>query len=299
VQRVLSAKDEWHARMGVITAGYLRILTPLFFALPGIAAIKLFPNLQKQDQAYLMLIKSLIPTGLKGLMIAGMASALMATVSSVLNSTSTLLTIDIYKKLLRPRASDREQVIFGMVVSAVVLVISVFIAFAYIESTEALFRLIQRVFFYIAPPFAVVFLLGLIWRRATAPAAVATILSGSLFLWLLQRGVSLKTSQTFSIDVPPLWDAIPLLTPYKRAYQHSALVCWIFCMVVMITVSLLTPPPPAEKVDRIIWNRSYLTLPLDEQRRYSGWKDFRIWWLLFVVSVLCIYGFFLWFDLSR
>jgi SSS family solute:Na+ symporter len=299
VQRVLSAKDEWHARMGVVTAGYLRILTPLFFALPGIAAIKLFPNLQKQDQAYLMLIKSLIPTGLKGLMIAGMAAALMATVSTVLNSTSTLLTIDIYKKLLRPRASDREQVIFGMVVSAVVLVISVFIAFAYIDSTEALFRLIQRVFFYIAPPFAVVFLLGLVWRRATAPAAVATILSGSIFLWLLQRGISLNISPAFSIDIPPLWDAIPWLTPYKRAYQHSALICWIFCMTVMITVSLLTTPPPAEKVDRIIWNRSYLTLPPDEQKKYSGWKDFRLWWLLFVVAVLCIYGFFLWFDLSR
>jgi hypothetical protein len=70
-------------------------------------------------------------------------------------------------------------------------------------------------------------------------------------------------------------------------------------MVVMIAVSLLTAPPPPEKVDPIIWNRSYLNLPPDERERYSGWKDFRLWWLLFVVSVLAIYGFFLWFDLSR
>src|SRR6478672_3108069 len=67
VQRVLAAKDEWHARMGVVSAGFLRILTPLFFVLPGIAAFKLFPNLERPDQAYLMLVKSLIPTGLKGL----------------------------------------------------------------------------------------------------------------------------------------------------------------------------------------------------------------------------------------
>ena len=301
VQRVLSAKDEWHARMGVVTAGFLRILTPLFFAIPGIAAAKLFshPPLEKADDAYLMLVKTLIPVGLKGLIIAGMAAALMATVSSVLNSTSTLLTMDIYKRLLRPQASDREQVLFGMISGIVVLVISVFIAFAYIDSKDSLFVLVQQVFFYIAPPFAVIFLLGLMWRRATAPAAVVTIISGALFRRLLTSGMYLSIPSVFTLDIPPLWDVFTWLTPYKEAYQHSALVSWLFCVAVMITVSLVTAPPPPEKVDRIIWNRSYLNLPPDERARYGGWKDFRIWWLLFVVSVLAIYGFFLWFDLSR
>jgi solute:Na+ symporter, SSS family len=301
VQRVLAAKDEWHARMGVVTAGFLRILTPLFFAIPGIAAVKLFshPPLEKPDDAYLMLVKTLIPVGLKGLVIAGMAAALMATVSSVLNSTSTLLTMDIYKRLLRPKASDREQVLFGMIAGIVVLLISVFIAFAYIESKESLFVLVQQVFFYIAPPFAVVFLLGLMWRRATAPAAVVTIISGAFFLQLLKWGIHVSIPYVFTVDILPLWDVMTWLTPYKEAYQHSALLCWLFCMAVMITVSLLTAPPRPEKVDPIIWNRSYLNLPPDERARYSGWKDFRIWWLLFVISVLAIYGFFLWFDLSR
>ena len=292
VQRVLSAKDEWHARMGVVSAGFLRILTPLFFVVPGIAAVKLFPNLEKPDHAYLMLVKTLIPTGLKGLVLAGMAAALMSTVSSVLNSTSTLLTMDLYKKVLRPGASDREQVVFGMVSGVVVLIASIFIAFLYIERPETLFQLVQRILFYIAPPFAVVFLLGLLWRRANATAAVVTIISGFLFLLLLQKGIP-------PVHVPPLWDAIEWLTPYKRAYYHSALVTWIFCMIVMIVTSLLTTPPPKEQVDRVIWNRSYLNLPPDERLRYSGWKDFRIWWLLFIALVLSIYGFFLWFDLSR
>jgi hypothetical protein len=69
-------------------------------------------------------------------------------------------------------------------------------------------------------------------------------------------------------------------------------------MIVMITTSLLTPAPPKEQVDKIIWNRSYLNLPPDERAQYGGWKDFRLWWLLFVVSVLSIYGGFLWFNLS-
>jgi solute:Na+ symporter, SSS family len=295
VQRVLSAKDEWHARMGVISAGFLRILTPLFFVIPGIAAFKLFPHLERPDHAYLMLVKTLIPTGLKGLILAGMAAALMSTVSTVLNSTSTLLTIDLYKKVVRPQASDREQVLFGMISGVVVLVASIFIAFRYIESAETLFRLVQQIFFYIAPPFAVVFLLGLIWRRANAVAAVVTIISGFLFLLLLQEGISL--GQT--VYLPPLWDTIPWLTPYQRAYQHSALLSWVFCMIVMVATSLMTAPPPPEKVEPILWNRSYLSLPPQEREKYGGWKDFRIWWLLFVVTVLSIYGFFLWFDLSR
>ncbi|HEX3600264.1 MAG TPA: sodium/solute symporter [Lacipirellulaceae bacterium] len=291
VQRVLSAKNEWHARMGVVSAGFLRIITPLFFVLPGIAAIRLFPNLEKPDQAYLMLVKSLIPTGLKGLVLAGMAAALMATVSTVLNATSTLLTIDLYKKL-RPRAGDREQVLVGMVAGAIVLSLSVLIGFVYITRRDSLFVLVQQVFFYIAPPFAVVFLLGLVWRRANGTAAIVTIISGFSFLLLLQKGI-------WFAHIPPLWDAIPWLAPYKQAYQHSALLTWVFSMAVMIVTSLLTGPPPAEKIDGIIWNGSYLSLPPEEQQRYGGWRDFRLWWVLFVGSVLSIYGFFVWFEFVR
>jgi SSS family solute:Na+ symporter len=299
VQRVLSAKDEWHARMGVISAGYMRIVTPLFFVLPGIAAVKLFPNLEKPDHAYLMLVKTLIPTGLKGLVLAGMAAALMSTVSTVLNSTSTLLTMDIYKRVLRPTASDREQVVFGMISGAVVLAASILISFLYITSPETLFELVQRVFFYLAPPFAVVFLLGLLWRRANAAAAVATIVAGFVFLFFLQRGIWFTLPTGADVHwLPPLWDAIEWLTPYKRAYYHSALLMWMFCMVVMIVTSLATPAPPKEQVERVLWNRSYLELPAALRQQYGGWQDFRLWWLLFIVTVLAIFGFFMWFDLA-
>src|SRR5688500_2883551 len=103
VQRVLGAKDEWHARMGVVGAGFLRIITPLFFALPGVIAFKMFPDLKRQDMAYLELVKHLIPTGLRGLILAGMAAALMSNVSSVLNSASTLVTMDLYRKFREAR----------------------------------------------------------------------------------------------------------------------------------------------------------------------------------------------------
>ncbi len=286
VQRVFSAKDEWHARMGVVSAGFLRILTPLLFVIPGIAAYKLFPELEatrRQDHAYLLLVQTLIPTGLKGLVLAGMAAALMSTVSTALNSTSTLLTIDLYKTLIRPTASDREQVVFGMISGVLVLIASVFIAFIYIESPEALFRLVQRIFFWIAPPFAVIFLLGLLWSCANGTAAVATIVSGFAFRAIAEWVV---------------WPRLPVLREYQAAYQHGALVTWVFCMMVMVIVSLLTSPPKPQQIQGIIWNRSYFYLPPDERRRYHGWKNYILWWLLFVAVVLSLYGFFLWFDLT-
>src|SRR5213079_1922478 len=82
VQRVLAAKDEWHARVGVVCAGFLHIILPFFFIIPGIIAYKMFPTLQKPDQAYLVPVKQLIPTGLKGLLLAGMAAALMGHVAT-------------------------------------------------------------------------------------------------------------------------------------------------------------------------------------------------------------------------
>ena len=181
VQRVLGAKDEWHARMGVVSAGYLRIITPIFFVLPGIIAFALYPELPRQDMAYLTLVKELIPTGLRGLILAGMAAALMSNVSSVLNSASTLTTMDLYGKLIRPQASEKELVTFGRISGVVILIVSVLVGLYYSTQGESLYVQLQRVFFFIAPPFAVIFTLGLLWRRANATAAVWTIVLGFAF----------------------------------------------------------------------------------------------------------------------
>jgi solute:Na+ symporter, SSS family len=279
VQRVLGAKDEWHARMGVVGAGYLRIITPLFFVLPGVIAFKLFPDLPRQDMAYLELVKTLIPTGLRGLILAGMAAALMSNVSSVLNSASTLATMDLYGKLIRPQASEKELVRFGRISGAAILLVSMLIAYYFSLQTKAtLYEQLQSIFFFLAPPFAVIFTLGLLWRRATATAA----------LWTIGLGFAFTAFLVFYA-----FKHIPELRPY-RTYQHPALLAWLFCMAVMVVASLLTKPPPSEKTDGIIWTPQYARLPADLRERYSGLKDFRIWWLGFVLAILAIYGFFLW-----
>jgi SSS family solute:Na+ symporter len=183
---------------------------------------------------------------------------------------------------LRPDLSEAQQVRFGRWSSASLLVVSVGIAFGYAASITPLFVKVQNVFFYIAPPFAVIFSLGILWRRANGTAALATIISGFIFTGLLDMW---------------LFPHIRWLSPYNT-YLHRALLAWVFCMAVMICVSLFTTAPAPEKVEGIIWSPQYAALPPEEQQRYRGLKDFRIWWALFVLIILSIYGFFIWFRLQ-
>src|SRR5256886_8673357 len=110
VQRVLSAKDEWNARVGVVCAGFLHVIMPFFFIVPGIIAFKMFPNLSHPDQAYLLLVKELIPTGLNGLLLAGMAAALMSHVSAGLDSPSSTIPLYPYQKLTPRHVTAPPQV---------------------------------------------------------------------------------------------------------------------------------------------------------------------------------------------
>ncbi|MBI4904106.1 MAG: sodium/solute symporter [Acidobacteria bacterium] len=283
VQRCLGAKDEWNARIGVITAGFLHVIMPLLFVIPGIIAFKLFPGLERPDHSYILLVKSLVPQGLRGLILAAIAAALMSHLSAMLNSTSTILTMDLYRKLWRRDASEHQLVIFGQWSGVFVMLISIVIALLFSTSQKSLFVLIQEGFYYIAPPFAVIFTLGLLWRRANGTAALATIFLGFAFTLFLQFY---------------LFKNVSFLIPYAN-YLHRAVISWAFCMVVMITTSLLTAAPAAVKTDGIIWSRSYSALPAEEQARYSGWKDLRLWWLIFISTVLSIYGFFLWYRFEH
>jgi solute:Na+ symporter, SSS family len=165
----------------------------------------------------------------------------------------------------------------------VVMTLGIAIALYFSTTQRSLFVLIQEGFAYIAPPFAVIFTTGLLWRRANGTAALTTIVTGFCFTLLLQLY---------------LFKHVPFLIPYAN-YLHRAVISWAFCMVVMISTSLLTAPPAPGKTKGIIWSAQYAALPAAEQARYSGWKDLRFWWLLFISTVLSIYGFFLWFRFQH
>lgn len=284
VQRCLAAKNEWNARMGVVFAGFLHIILPLLFVIPGIIAFKTMPHLARPDLAYLALVNQLIPPGLRGLVLAAMAAAMMSTLATVLNSSATVLTLDLYRKIWKPNATEAEQVRFGQWNGAVTLIAGMLIAY-YFSQVKGwfLFVLIQNIFAYIAPPFAVIFTLGILWRRANGKGALATILLGLPFGLLVQES---------------LFTHVAWLRPYD-SYLHRALISWIFCMVLMISVSLATAPPPTERTEGIVWRPQYAALPAEERAQYRGWKDYRVWYFALVGMAFSLYGFLFWFQFLR
>ena len=138
IQRVLAARNSWHARMGIVMAGYLKILLPVLVVMPGLIYFAMRPDIiienewsktkELSNQVYVDMVRTLIPLGLRGLILAALFGAIQSTVNSVLNSTSTVFTLDIYKRWMRPNASGKSLVRVGMISTTVILVISMVMA---------------------------------------------------------------------------------------------------------------------------------------------------------------------------
>ena len=240
VQRALSARGIDDARRGTIFAAYLKQLPLFIFVLPGVVAYCLAKSgeiaLDSPDQALPTLVVALLPVGLRGLVVAGLIAALMSSLSSVFNSCSTLITLDIYKKL-RPESSERRLVLVGQA-STVVLVL---LGLAWIPLMQnisgVLYKYLQSVQAYISPPIAAVFLLGLAWRRLNAAGAMASLVTG----FALGMGRLVLELRRDALD--------GLLHAYATInFLHFAILLFVVCSGVLVVVSLLTRPPTDEKV---------------------------------------------------
>jgi SSS family solute:Na+ symporter len=240
VQRVLAAKDQNHARRGTIFAGYLKLLPLFIFVIPGVVAYALARQgrlqLATPDQALPTLVAALLPIGLRGLVVAGLLAALMSSLSSVFNSTSTLITIDVYRKI-RSRASERELVLIGQASTAILVGFGLaWIPLMRLISGQ-LYQYLQSVQAYISPPIAAVFLIGVLWQRVNAKGAMAALLAG--FVLGMGRLITEISKQRLS----------GALRAYAEInFLHFAILLFVVCSMILVVVSLMTPPPPPEKV---------------------------------------------------
>lgn len=196
VQSVLGAKNLKQGQLGANFTGWLKILDVALFIIPGITCFVLFPNLDNPDEAYMTMVTRLLPSGMVGMVMAVLIAALVSTIDSALNSLSTVFTMDIYVKRVRPEASPKEIVNIGRIVTVLGAAIAVVLALG-IDSIKGLnlFDVFQAILGFIAPPMAVVFLFGVLWKRTTRRAAnfilsFGTLLSlgtGVLFLWVFPK----------------------------------------------------------------------------------------------------------------
>jgi SSS family solute:Na+ symporter len=175
IQRGLAGKSLKEAQLGVVFAGYLKLLIPLLVVIPGITVFALGVKLGKSDEAYPWLIRNIIPVGVTGLSFAAIAAAAVSSISSIVNSTSTIFTIDIYKGFINKNATEKQMVRTGMIVAFTALVISTIIA-PKLRTLDQAYQYIQEYTGFIYPGEFLIFFCGLFWRKASSKAALWTAL---------------------------------------------------------------------------------------------------------------------------
>jgi SSS family solute:Na+ symporter len=247
VQRVLSARDEGHAKAGTIFAGYLKVLPVFVLVLPGLIAYALYPQMftlvdgkvTNGDIAYPMLIVNLLPVGLVGLMIAALLAALMGAMSSVFNSASTMVTLDFYKKF-QPNANEAQLVLFGRIATGVMVLLGL-LWVPFIQSmNNQLWLYLQSVQAYISPPIAVCFIFGILWPRLNGQGAITSLLVG--FVLGATRFIYevLDKSRHFSSRT--------IRWMIDMNFLHYAILMFVVCTLVLIGVSMMFPAPNRKKL---------------------------------------------------
>ena len=200
VQPVLAAKNLNEGQRGANFTGWLKILDVAIYIIPGIVCFALWKTgffggaTIEADNAYMTLVSNLFPAGMVGLVMAVLTAALVSTIGSALNALSTVFTMDIYVKNIRPQASQAEIVRTGHIVTVVGAIVSIVITIA-VDNIKGmdLFNVFQSVLSFIAPPMAAVFVMGVFWKRCTTLAAnviltfgtIFSIGSGILYLWII------------------------------------------------------------------------------------------------------------------
>lgn len=243
VQRVLTARNLKEARRGTIFGAFLKITPVFLFLVPGIVALGLSQkgviSFDSPDQAFPVLMTHLLPSGLRGLVAAGLMAALMSSLASVFNSCSTLFTLDIYKRL-HPEKPEKELVNIGKIATAIVVVLGIIWIPVISMLSSGLYEYLQKVQSYLAPPIAAVFLLGIFWKRINANGSIAALSTG---LVLGMGKLMIETfKNSYSID--------SLL--YKIADFNWLIFGALFfftCIFIAIVVSLLSSVPSEEQLD--------------------------------------------------
>jgi SSS family solute:Na+ symporter len=302
VQRALSAKDLATARRGALFGGLLKVWPVLIFLVPGLIGWALhqkgliqLPTVTENgtttilgDTVFPTLVSTLLPSGLRGLIVACLLAALMSSLASLFNSSAALFTVDIYEKL-RPGKSEKHLVTVGRIATAVVVVAGIaWIPVMKVISGGGLYQYLQSVQGYLAPPITAVFLLGVFWKRLNGTGAVWALGGGFLL------GMFKLTCQALfgkgKIEEPAFLAAIGDFN-----FLYATGVLFVLAAVLMVVGSLLSAPPPPEKVEGLTF-RSIREMHGEEIR--ASWDTGnKIMATTILVCVAAIYLYFsFWLD---
>ncbi|MEP5830085.1 MAG: sodium:solute symporter [Maribacter dokdonensis] len=285
VQRTLTAKNIKEGRRGTIFGALLKLLPVFLFLIPGVIALTLKMrgelHWESADEAFPVLMSNLLPSGLRGLVAAGLLAALMSSLASVFNSCSTLFTVDVYKKL-RPDTPEKKLVRTGQIATVFVVIIGIIWIPIMANISGVLYEYLQSVQSYIAPPITAVFLLGIFYKRINATGAFATLIMGISVAFFRIALELLKDN----------FDSDGILY-YLGDMNFLTFGAWffLFCLIFMVVVSLLTKSPDKEQ----IVNLTFGTITEEEKNKNMNsynWIDITvsIFIVLIVIGIMVFFN---------
>uniref|UniRef100_H2YQN2 Uncharacterized protein n=1 Tax=Ciona savignyi TaxID=51511 RepID=H2YQN2_CIOSA len=281
VQRTLAAKNLSHAKGGCVAAGLMKILPMYMMVMVGMISRVVFTDAVAcatpaectkycgtpvgcSNVAYPKLVLEVMPTGLRGLLLAVMMAALMSSLTSVFNSASTLFTCDLWQKI-RKNASERELMLVGRIFILFMVAVSIaWVPIVQVSANGQLFDYIQSITSYLGPPIMVVFVMGIFWPRLNEPGA----------FWSLMGGLAVGLTRMIMDFVysSPLCgqDEYRPEILYKVHYLYFAMILATITAIVAVVVSLLTPAIPKEKLVRLTWYTRHSVEPRMEMDQLNG-----------------------------
>ena len=271
VQRTLAANNIKIGRRGAIFGAYLKLLPIFIFLIPGIIAFALSIqnpevfSIEKADRAFPMLVKTLLPVGLKGLVAGGLMAALMSSLASVFNSCSTIFTIDIYKKL-KPNESEKKLLNIGKLATTVIVILGIiWIPIMEKIGGGVMYQYLQNVQSYIAPPVAAVFILGIVWKRVNSKAAITTLMAG-LVLLIMRLSSEIYFQPEISSEI--IVDSYIFVFATIN-FSHMAILMFIFSILLCVGVTLTTSEPEYSKITGLSFGTLTTEQKLENKNSYE------------------------------
>ena len=265
---------DWDGMMGIVFAGFINLFRPLVTCFLGfivyfwVNQLHRAPPLENQDLAFpFALTEFASGYGLRGIILAGFLAAVMSTVSALANSTATIFALDIYKRVIRKEADDRQTVRVGQSASLLALVIAALLCPA-VAKLGAFYRYFQTGVTMLATPFISVFLLSMLWKRANFRGAVFGLIGGLVIQCAVAFGA-------------------PMIG-IKLHWLYAAFIAQVIIMAGVVAVSLATAPPDEERVAPFVWRPALLaSANVDAARPW--YQSIRFWFGLYAVIWFCLY----------
>ena len=298
VQRTLAANNIMIGRRGAIFGAYLKLLPILIFLIPGIIAYALTlqnpemfnvidsNGIERADRAFPMLVTTLLPVGIKGLVAGGLMAALMSSLASVFNSCSTIFTIDIYKKI-KPEKSEKYLVNIGKIATLVIVVLGI----AWIPIMEkigggVMYQYLQNVQAYIGPPVTAVFLLGILWKRINAQASIVTLSAGLVLLIVrLSSEIYFQSEISSGIVVDSVFFEFATIN-----FSHMAIFIFVFSALLCVTVSILTDEPDYSRIKGLSFGTTTRET-ISKEKSYTNYDIiFSVLLVLLVIGILVFFS---------